>query len=363
MSRLVLICDSPGMLTTVQDGGRWGHQGEGMPVAGAMDLQSMRIANVLAGNGENDSCLEVSLLGPRLTVAGGEGVAAVAGADLGFQINGADAPLWTALAVKEGDVLSFSGPRSGCRAYLAFSGGISVPLVMESRATYTRAGVGGLEGRALKKGDRLECGEPPLLWKKCEGLVCPAELRSVYDFNAPLRTISGPQEDLFTEEGLKTFYSSEYVISNSADRMGYRMDGPLVEHVGAADIISDAIPLGAVQVPGHGQPIVMLADRQTTGGYTKIAVVCSADVAALAQRLPGQKVRFERIALKDAVALVREEKRKRDELLQVRAAYRSTSREKAPEVVPVSGPVRGEAIMRVDGVEHKISWEEIQEVE
>lgn len=363
MNRLVLTCDSPGMLTTVQDGGRWGHQGEGMPVAGAVDLQSMRIANILAGNEEDDACLEVSLLGPRLTVAGGEGVAAVGGADLGFQVNGADAPLWTALIVKEGDVLSFSGPRSGCRAYLAFSGGIDAPLVMESRATYTRAKVGGIEGRALKKGDRLECGALPLLWRRCEGLVCPEELRSVYDFDAPLRTIAGPQEDLFTEEGLKTFYSSEYAISNSADRMGYRMDGPLVEHAGEADIISDAIPLGAVQVPGHGQPIVMLADRQTTGGYTKIGVVCTADVAALAQRLPGQKVRFEKITLQEAVALVREERRKRDELKRVRAAYRSTSGEPASVPVPAPPPTKGEALMRVDGVEHRISWEEIQEVE
>lgn len=363
MSRLILTCESPGMLTTVQDGGRWGHQGEGMPVAGAMDLQSMRIANLLAGNEENDACLEISLLGPRLTVAGGEGVAAVCGADLGFQLNGAAAPLWTAFPVKEGDALSFSGPRSGCRAYLALSGGIDVPRVMESSSTYTRAKVGGLEGRALKKGDRLSCGEPPLLWRKCGGLVCPPELRSLYDPEAPLRTLAGPQEDHFTEEGLKTFYGSEYVISNSADRMGYRMDGPAVEHVGAADIISDAIPLGAVQVPGHGQPIVMLADRQTTGGYTKIAVVCSPDVAALAQRLPGQKVRFFKISLKEAVALVREEKRKRDELRRIRAAYRSICREKAPETAAAAAPSRGEALMRVDGVEHRIAWEEIQEVE
>ncbi|MGI6782863.1 MAG: biotin-dependent carboxyltransferase family protein [Aminivibrio sp.] len=363
MSALVLTCDSPGMLTTVQDGGRWGHQGEGMPVAGAVDLQSMRIANLLAGNEENSGCLEVSLLGPRLTVAGGEGVVAAGGADLGFQINGADAPLWTAHLIRAGDVLSFSGPKSGCRAYLALSGGIDVPAVMDSRATYTRAKVGGLEGRALKKGDTLTCGEPPLLWRRCEGLVCPPELRSDYDPDAPLRTLEGPQEDHFTEEGLKTFYSSEYTVSNSADRMGYRMDGPVVEHKGAADIISDAIPLGAVQVPGHGQPIVMLADRQTTGGYTKIAVVCSPDAAALAQRLPGQKVRFQKITLKEAVALVREEKRKRDELRRIRAAYRSVSAERTPEAPTVAAPARGEAILRVDGVEHRISWEEIQEVE
>ena len=272
MSALVLECRLPGMLTTVQDGGRWGYQGKGMPVAGAMDLPSFRLGNILAGNDENEGALEVTLLGPTLFVAEGEGMAAVTGADLGFQVNGRPAPMWTAVAVGAGDVLSFSGPRSGCRAYLCLSGGVDVPPVMESRSTYTRARVGGFQGRALKKGDIVRCGEPLPLWRKCEGLVCPEALRPCYLPDAPLRVVPGPQDDLFTEKGKETFYGSDYAVSNSADRMGYRMDGPEIEHTGAADIISDAIPLGAVQVPGHGKPIVMLADRQTTGGYTKIGV-------------------------------------------------------------------------------------------
>ncbi len=185
MSALVLECRLPGMLTTVQDGGRWGYQGKGMPVAGAMDLQSFRLGNILVGNDENDAALEVTVLGPTLYVSDGEGMAAVTGADLGFQVNGQLAPMWTALAVKAGDTLSFSGPKSGCRAYLCFSGGIEVPVVMESRSTYTRAKVGGLEGRALKKDDRVLCGEPKPLWKKCEGLVCPRGTEGCLSLRCP----------------------------------------------------------------------------------------------------------------------------------------------------------------------------------
>jgi len=363
MSALVLECRLPGMLTTVQDSGRWGYQGKGMPVAGAMDLQSFRLGNILAGNDENDAALEVTVLGPTLYVAGGEGMAAVTGADLGFRVNGRPAPMWTALAVKTGDILSFSGPVSGCRAYLCLSGGIDVPVVMESRSTYTRAKLGGFEGRALRKGDRVLCGEPRPLWKKCEGFVCPGELRAVYPPDAPLRVVPGPQEDLFTAKGIQTFYGSDYAVSNSADRMGYRMDGPEIEHTAAADIISDAIPLGAVQVPGHGQPIVMLADRQTTGGYTKIGVVCSVDIAALSQRLPGNGVRFVKISLDEALSLGKEEQRKRDELRRLRAAWRSTPRSSAPVSAGCPElPASWEAILKVDGVEHRVSWEELQEV-
>lgn len=362
MSSLAFSVLMPGMLTTVQDAGRWGYQGKGMPVAGAMDLQSFRLGNILVGNDENAAALEVTLLGPTLLAFQGEGVLAIAGAELGPHLNGEAIPNWTAVEIKGGDTLSFAGPKSGCRAYLCFSGGIDVPLVMESRSTYTRAKVGGLEGRALRKDDRILCGEPSALWKKCKGFVCPEELRANYVPDAPIRVIPGPQEDLFSEKGRETFYGSEYAISSNADRMGYRMDGPAVEHVGAADIISDAVPLGAVQVPGHGQPIVMLADRQTTGGYTKIGVVCSVDVAALSQRLPGQKVRFVETSLKEGVAFVGEEARKRDALRCLRAAWRSLPHPADPAAKEQPLPTKGKALIRVDGEEYQVSWEEIQEV-
>lgn len=361
MSALVFSVSSPGMLTTVQDGGRWGFQGKGMPVAGAMDMQSLKLGNILVGNAQEDAALEVTILGPTLRVEEGEGVVAVTGAELSFTVNGAAVPNWTVVRVGVGDVLAFGAPLTGCRAYLCASGGIDVPVVMGSRSTYTRAKVGGLEGRALKKGDTVRCGAPGALWRQCEGFACPGELRSVYDPEAPLRVIPGPQDDCFTEAGKETFYGSEYVVSNSADRMGYRLDGPVIEHVGAADIISDAIPLGAVQVPGHGQPIVMLADRQTTGGYTKIGTVCSVDIAALSQRLPGQKVRFETIDLDGAVALVRNEGKKREELLRLRARWRSVRDDGLCRSVRGGTPTKGEFLLGVDGANHRISWEEVHE--
>lgn len=364
MPALAFSVQMPGMLTTVQDSGRRSYQGKGMPMAGAMDMQSFALGNILVGNDENAAALEVTLLGPTLSVTEGEGVVAVTGAELGFTVNGVPVANWTAVTIREGDTLSFAGPRAGCRAYLCVSGGIDVPIVMESRSTYTRAKVGGLEGRALKKGDTLRCGEPAPLWNQYEGFVCPEEFRPLRDPAAPLRVVPGPQDDLFTEKGLATFYGTEYVISNSADRMGYRMDGEPIEHAGAADIISDAIPLGAVQAPGHGQPIVMLADRQTTGGYTKIGVVCSVDVAALSQRLPGAKVRFMKISLKDAVELVRGDAKAREALRALCAAWRSGTRAASvPGLLMQTASPCGEAIMRVDGEEHVISWEEIGEVE
>ena len=362
MSRLVFSVLVPGLFTTVQDGGRWGYQGKGMPVAGAMDQQSFRIGNILAGNGETYAALEVTLLGPTLSVAEGEGVVAVAGAELGFRVNGMPVPNWTGVAVRAGDVLSFSPPLSGCRAYLCVSGGLDVPVVMGSRSTYTRARVGGMEGRTLKKGDLLPCGEPDLLWRFCEGLVCPGPLRPERDPRSFLRVVPGPQEDLFTEKGREAFYSSGYTVSASADRMGYRLEGPSIEHGGPADIISDAIPPGAVQVPGHGRPIIMLADRQTTGGYPKIGVVCSPDVSALAQRIPGQEVRFRAISVREAVEAVLEEEWKRGEMRRLRAAWRSTRGVPVREPAVHRGPasLKGEAILRVDGKEHRVSWEEIQ---
>ena len=347
----------PGMLSTVQDSGRWSYQGKGMPVAGAMDMQSYRLGNRLVGNDEEDAAREVSLIRPTLDVVEGECVAAVTGAELGFSVNGRPVPNWTVVPLAAGDVISFSGPVSGCRAYLCVSGGIDVPIVMGSRSTYTRASVGGHEGRALRKGDVIRCAEPAPLWRLCDGLVCPEDLRPPRDPEAPLRVMPGPQEDHFTEKGLEAFYGSEYQISNSADRMGYRMEGESIEHAGGADIISDAIPLGAVQVPGHGQPIVMLADRQTTGGYTKIGVVCTVDTAALSQRLPGAGVKFRRITLDEAVELTRTEARARRELRSLRASWRSLSRGATSAFY--GARTSGEAILRVDGEEHSVSWEEI----
>ena len=361
----------PGMFTTVQDMGRRGYQMQGVPVAGAMDAAALRLGNVLVGNDEGVSGLgaaglEITMIGPVLKVASGEACFAVTGAEVGVLKNGVPLPCWTAHKITSGDTITFTPPKAGgSRAYLCVSGGLDVPLVMGSRSTYTRGRFGGQEGRALKAGDILCAGTPDVLWAACEGLECPPSLRPQRDPNAPLRVIAGPQEDHFTEEGLRTFYSSEYAITNSADRMGVRMEGPVIAHRGAPDIISDAICMGSVQVPGHGQPIVMLADRQTTGGYTKIATVCTVDTENLAQRLPGQKVRFTKITVAEAVALLKQEMRCTDEMKRLRAAWRSK-----PSVAPVLSPdvvscesqesaKRGALRLRVDGETHNVEWERL----
>ncbi|QBS36658.1 biotin-dependent carboxyltransferase [Thermaerobacter sp. FW80] len=326
---------APGLLTTVQDRGRHGYQAFGVPVAGAVDEYALRIANLLVGNDENAAGLEITLLGPTLRVLAPT-VIAVTGADLGATRNGQPLPLWEAVAVEPGDEIRFRGVKQGCRAYLAVAGGIDVPPVMGSRSTYLRGGIGGIGGRALKAGDVLEAGglfraDEPATTRRPRAAVCgrrgdadgsdaspgevarqiagrrvPAEFVPRYGSPITLRVVLGPQDDHFTPAGVATFLSAEYVVTVEADRMGCRLDGPTIEHAGPADIISDGIPLGAVQVPGHGRPIVMLADRQTTGGYPKIATVISVDIPRIAQAKPGDRVRFAAVSRDEAVRLYRE---------------------------------------------------------
>ncbi|MGI6604884.1 MAG: biotin-dependent carboxyltransferase [Firmicutes bacterium] len=296
---------SPGLLTTVQDRGRYGYQAFGMPVAGAMDDYAFRAANILVGNDPNTAALEITLLGPRLRVLAPT-VLAIAGADLGACLNEMELPLWQSVAVQAGDEISFSGPRSGCRAYLAVAGGIDVPVVMGSCSTYLRGETGGFGGRALAAGDVLSAGEATPSARALVGRRPPPELIPSYSCEIDLRVIMGPQDEYFTEAGKETFLSSTYTITNESDRMGCRLAGPKIEHVQGPDILSDGIPLGAVQVPGHGFPIILLADRQTVGGYTKIATVIGADICRIGQAKPGDRVRFHATTRTEAVELLRE---------------------------------------------------------
>lgn len=348
-----------GMLTTVQDLGRWGHQSEGVPVAGAMDQAALRLGNAILGNGENAAALEVTILGPEIEVCG-DGLALFAGADLGFSVNGVEMGSWKAVGLKDGDVLSFSGPKLGCRGYLCFPGGVDVPVVMGSRSTYTRAGMGGHKGRALKSGDRLRTGEGMASWRRLIGFVLPEELRPDYSPDKTLKILTGLQEDAFTKEGLETLFSSEYTISTETDRMGSRFEGPKVSHgEKGADIVSDGIPMGAVQIPGHGTPIAMLADRQTTGGYTKAGVLSPSSIQSLVQRMPGSKVRFERCSMQDAIAELQEIRESIGRIKQLRASYIS-----APEVKPLYEAPEGAAKIRhfrltIDGKSRDVTCEEI----
>lgn len=291
----------PGMFTTVQDLGRWGYQQYGVPVAGAMDEFALRAANLLVGNAEGDAGLEITLLGPSLEF-GADQVIAVTGADLDATLNGRALPLWESVTVRRGTTLKFGRPKAGARAYLAVAGGVDVPKVIGSRSTYVRGKLGGFQGRPLQAGDELAIGQAgrPTPGRRLPPDATPGVVHTA-------RVILGPQDDHFPDESLELFLSSTYRVSAVSDRMGYRLEGPKLHHKQGPDIISDAIPAGAVQVPGHGTPIIMLADRQTTGGYTKIATVISADLRVLAQLAPGESIGFQRVTMDEAVAALREQ--------------------------------------------------------
>lgn len=289
----------PGLLTTVQDRGRLGYQKFGVPVAGALDDGAFRVANLLVGNPPDAAALEFTALGPSLRVVA-ETVIAVAGADMAGALDGYPLPAYEAVAVYPGQVLDWQGCQRGARTYLAVAGGIDVPLVLRSRSTCLSARFGGHEGRALRERDRIATGHPAGPVADLVGRTLPEGLRPIYDALLDLRVVMGPQDDRFTPDGTATFLASEYRVTPNADRMGYRLEGPAIAHVKGADIISDAIAPGAIQVPGDGKPIVLLADRQTTGGYAKIATVIGPDIPRVAQGRPGDGVRFRAVSLEEA---------------------------------------------------------------
>jgi antagonist of KipI len=295
-----------GLLTTVQDLGRYGYERYGVPVAGAMDDFALRAANRLVGNPPDAAALELTLAGPRLR-ATEECLIAAAGADLGLRVNGWDLPPWMAVFVRQGWTIEFTGRRAGCRAVMAVAGGVDVPPVMGSRSTYLSGGFGGIEGRALQRGDLIPVGQVSFPLPERAGRTFPRRLIPSYGDTPEIRVVLGPQDDYFTEDGIATFLSGEYEVSPASDRMGCRLQGSPIAHKDATGIISDGIPPGAVQVPPDGQPIVMLADRQTTGGYPKIATVASVDIPLLAQCVPGQSsVRFKAVGVEEARAGFRE---------------------------------------------------------
>ena len=290
----------PGPQTTVQDLGRPGQLRYGIPPSGPMDRASFVLANRLVGNPDGAAGLECTLVGPRLTTDA-PCVVAVTGAEAPVTVNDADAPRWSALRLAAGDTLRIGPARAGVRAYVAFGGGIAVPPVLGSRATYLRGRLGGLDGRALRRDDVLALGEaPPAPARRLRPGAVPA-----WNGDVTLRVVLGPQADRFTGEGIATFLGHPYEMLPQSDRMGARLRGPRIAHTRGHDIVSDGIALGAIQVPGDGQPIVLLVDRQSTGGYTKIATVCSFDIGRLAQVKPGQRLRFAAIDVTEAHRLRR----------------------------------------------------------
>lgn len=298
---VVVTVAEPGPQTTVQDLGRTGQLRYGIPPSGPMDRVAFVVANRLVGNPDGAAALECTLMGPRLEVSAPCAMA-VTGADVPVSVNGAAAPAWTTLLLAAGDRVRVGAARAGVRAYLAFGGGLDVPMVLGSRATYVRGRLGGLHGRALRKADRLR------LFPAAMPAVreAPPAARTVFAQEPVLRVVLGPQAHRFTGEGIATLLGHPYEMLPQSDRMGARLAGPRVAHARGHDIISDGIALGSIQVPGDGQPIALLVDRQSTGGYTKIATICSFDIGRLGQVKPGQRVRFAEVDVGRAHALLRE---------------------------------------------------------
>jgi antagonist of KipI len=293
----------PGWLTTVQDLGRYGFQQYGVPGSGAMDRYSYIVANRLIGNRDHDAVLEITLKGPELFFEQ-DSVVAVTGADLTPSVNGIGIPLWTSLLVEAGSSLTFGARRSGTRSYLAVAGGIDVPVVMGSRSTHLSSQTGGVNGRALAQGDVLVGGVPFPHQRTTIGCSLPDKLRPIYSTAVTLRILPGPQRSSFSEQALDVLTNSPYRLSSQSDRMGYRLEGPKLAHTGSSQWISDGTAMGVLQIPPDGQPILLMADRQTTGGYPKIAVVISADLHKAGQLTPGETVRFTLTTLPDAQALM-----------------------------------------------------------
>ncbi len=292
----------PGPMTTVQDLGRFGYQAFGVPVSGALDQFSARVANWLVGNPAGAALLEATFMGPRLEVTG-ECQVAVTGAVVEVLLNNRRVETWKALNVRPGDQLWVRGAKAGMRSYLAVTGGVHVPDVMGSRSTYVGARLGGLEGRPLRKGDMISREPAPL---RGQDPRLPEGYRPGWTQQVRLRTVLGPQEDHFSE-GLQVFLESEFQVSPQADRMGYRLEGPQVLRKPEAppSIVSEASLPGAVQIPPDGKPIVLLVE-QTVGGYAKIATVVWPDLPFLAQARPGDRVRFLRVTIHEAHQIYRE---------------------------------------------------------
>lgn len=297
---------APGLMTTIQDLGRTGYQSLGVPVSGALDRVSLAAANAIVGNAVGTAALEIAYQGPSLA-AEADGVrVAVAGADAPVEVVARSGetrriPVLQSVRLERGETLRVGALSGSAVAYLAVEGGLDVPPMLGSRSTLVRAGIGGFEGRALRAGDRIPLAladAPEREEQRLPGLDLAAPAR--------IRLVLGPQDDYFTRAAIETLLSATYTITQSSDRMGMRLDGPALTHAALGfNIVSDGIAPGTIQVPGNGLPIILLADRQTTGGYPKIATVASADLPALGRMRPGARLAFTAVSVEEAQSLRR----------------------------------------------------------
>jgi biotin-dependent carboxylase-like uncharacterized protein len=293
---------APGVHTTIQDQGRIGYQDVGVPVSGPLDRISLSLANALVGNAPGTAALEMLLQGPTLKVMAESVRIALVGCNANIEMRSGDAgiiPAGGSVRLERGDVFRIGALRDSVCAYLAIEGGPDVPPVLGSVSTYVRGAIGGFQGRRLQPG-----GVVPLRLNSVDvraeySLSRPLDLA----LDQPIRVVLGPQADYFTDNAMRTFLSSDYVVSPQADRMGYRLEGPVLAHRKGYDIVSDGIVTGAIQVPGSGQPIVLLVDHQTIGGYPKIATVISADIPIVGRRRPGRPIRFVAVDVREAERL------------------------------------------------------------
>lgn len=307
---------NPGLLTSIQDLGRIGFQKYGVIVSGAMDSFSLRLANILVGNSEGEAALEITLIGPTLRIKKGT-VFVITGADISPTIDGEMVPMWRPVYINKDSILEFGACKSGCRAYLAFAGGFKIPEIMGSKSTYIRAGIGGYKGRALKKDDILEFENPKKksidIIDKLSKQLSPKKFKSTNWYIkgmenencevTTIRVIRERQFQNFTEESINDFFHSSFNISIKSDRMGYRLSGTKLNLKKPLEMISEAVYFGTIQVPPDGNPIILLADRQTAGGYPKIAQIVSVDIHKIVQLKPNEKIMFKEISLEDAEEL------------------------------------------------------------
>jgi biotin-dependent carboxylase-like uncharacterized protein len=302
MTRLLVKACGP--RSSLQDRGRTGFQRFGVSTSGGMDPLALCAANLLAGNEGSAAAIELMLLGGTFALEEGERSIAVAGAPCTVSLDGVPVAQGAACRIRAGQVLTVGPMQAGVYAYLAVEGSFDVPSQLGSRSLHQRARLGGFQGRALQPEDCLPLGASTMSAMSRRKLP-PVSLHH----SQPIRVVLGPQDDYFTAAGIRTFLSAEFCVTQEADRMGYRLAGPRIEHAAGFNIVSDGIVWGSIQVPGSGEPIVMMADRQTTGGYPKIATVISADLRVLAQRRPGDRVRFAALPVAEAQELARERAR------------------------------------------------------
>jgi antagonist of KipI len=295
-----ILVQAPGIFTTVQDLGREGFGTMGVSASGAADPMSLRIGNRLAGNPEGAAALEMTLVGGAFTFERAAVITAT-GANFGPSLDSVALPMWTSIEIREGETVRFGPSRSGARAYLCVRGGIAVEPFLGSASTHVLSGLGGFEGRALRKGDRVELGAANSLFRKIA--VSPTALESLQPRRV-IRVTDGPQSDWFAESSWKTLCGNAFRISEQSNRMGIRLEGPPIPLDASREMLSEGVSLGAIQVPPSGQPIILFVEQQTTGGYPKIANVISADLHSLGQLRPRDEIRFERIEMSEARALL-----------------------------------------------------------